>query len=83
MSHFAGHRYQVDLVRFQNVGKLDHIYFFHDCDSSCNGTSGLLGFFKALPCFCLIMHSLKNNLKLECVRIPENVNHAIYIYITT
>jgi len=37
--------------------------------------------FKALPCFCLIMHSLKNNLKLECLRVPENVNHAIYIYV--
>jgi len=33
-------------------------------------------FCKALPCFCLIMHSLKNDLKLECVRIWENVNHA-------
>jgi len=40
--------------------------------------------FKVLLCFCLIMHSRKNNLKLECVRIPENVNHAIgYIYMTT
>jgi len=30
------------------------------------------------------MHSLKNNLKLERVRVPEKLNHAIiYIYITT
>jgi len=38
-------------------------------------------FFKALPCFCLIMDSLKNNPKLECVRVPENVNHTMDIYI--
>jgi len=37
-------------------------------------------FFKALPCFCLIMHSLKNNIKLGCVRVPKNVNHVIYVY---
>jgi len=40
-------------------------------------------FFKALPCFCLMMHSLKNNLKLECVRVPGNVNHALYIHVLT
>jgi len=38
-------------------------------------------FFKALPCFCLIMHSLKNNINLECVKVPENLNHAI-LYIS-
>jgi len=40
-------------------------------------------FYEALPCFCLIMHSLKNNRKIECVKFPENLNHAIYIYLTT
>jgi len=29
------------------------------------------------------MHSLKNNLKLECARVPENVNHALYTYLLT
>jgi len=36
-------------------------------------------FSKALPCFCLIMHGLKNKPKLDCVRVQENVNHAVYI----
>ena len=68
---------------FQNAGKLDHIHLFHDCHSSCNDTSSLWDFFKALPCFCLIMQSLKNDLKLDCVRVPGNVNHALYIYLHT
>jgi len=29
------------------------------------------------------MHSLKNNLKLECVWVLENVNHALYTYLLT
>ena len=29
---------------FQNAGKLDHIHLFHDCNSSCNGTSSLWDF---------------------------------------
>jgi len=42
-----------------------------------------MGSFKALTCFCLIMHSLKNTLKIEYVRVLENVNHAsklLYIH---
>jgi len=40
-------------------------------------------FFKALPCFCLIMHSLRNNPKLEYAWIPENINHNLYIKLHT
>ena len=40
-------------------------------------------FSKALPCFCSINYGLKNKPKLECVRVPENVNHAMYIKLLT
>jgi len=42
-----------------------------------------MGLFLKLCLFFLIMHSLKNDLKLECVRVLENVNHAFYIYLLT
>ena len=68
---------------FQNASKLDHIHLVHDCNSSFTGTSALWDIFKALPCFCLIVHSLKNNLKLEHARILVNAKHTIYIKLLT
>jgi len=38
-------------------------------------------FFKALPCFCFIMHSLKNNLKLECAKVLGKCK-PWYLYIS-
>ena len=40
-------------------------------------------YFEDLPCFCLFMRSLKNNLNLEYVGFPENVNHTAYIKLLT